>query len=312
MPQENLHNLQGEEQDTTQIYGDRSDKNVQSQINAISRTLDRVVEHLSVIEVQPLSARQSRVTPLLEVLGATGGYNPLFAPDQAQQGARRKSTTCVSQDRDQVSVGPDPFRVSAEPLEFSEIQEDFNSVKSSTDKVILPPSLKVHDSRSGIKKDDQQTLNVITKCSRYIETALKLISRSKEGSPLDIEQLLVCLIAQIKYLQDEYAALLVKGKFDQPTAQLLRSLQRNNSGFDNQSINNVRIAAELASIAQSSPQSHSRSQNYYSCGRGGFNRGYRGNYRGFGSFRGNRDIFHSLRGQSRSGGFPQNRESDDS
>ena len=200
--------------------------------------------------------------------------------------------------------------ISAEPLEFSEIQEDFNSVKSSTDKVILPPSLKVHDSRSGIKKDDQQTLNVITKCSRYAEIALKLISRSKEGSPLDIEQLLVCLIAQIKYLQDEYAALLVKGKFDQPTAQLFRSLQRNNSGFDNQSINNVRIAAELASIAQSSSQSQPQN---YSRGRG-FNRGYRGNYSGFGSFRGNnsnRDIFHSLRGQQRFGSFPQNRDSDE-
>ena len=147
MSLENLYNLQGEEQDTTQIYGDRSGKDVQSQINAISRTLDRVVERLSVIEVQPRSARQSRVMPLLEDLGATGGYNPVFAPDQAQQGARRKTTTCVSQDRDQVSVGPDPFRVSAEPLEFSEIQ-DFNSVKSSTVKVILPPSLKVHDSRA--------------------------------------------------------------------------------------------------------------------------------------------------------------------
>ena len=77
------------------------------------------------------------------------------------------------------------------------------------DKVILPPTLKVHDSRSGTKKEDQQAVNVILKCSRYTETALKLMSKPQDGSPppLDIEQLLVCLIAEIKYLQDEYELL---------------------------------------------------------------------------------------------------------
>ena len=75
--------------------------------------------------------------------------------------------------------------------------------------VILPPTLKVHDSRSGIKKEDQKALNVISKCSKYTETDLKLISKSQDGPPLDIEQLLVWLIAEINYLQDEYAALFV-------------------------------------------------------------------------------------------------------
>ena len=201
MSQENLSNPAGNDNDTTQIYGDRKEKDVQSQISDLSRELNCVVARLSFLEVQPSSARQSRVSPLLSDLGATGGYNPVIhgvnEPDQAKQGDRRKPTYRESQARDQFSAGPDPFKISAEPLEFSGIQEDFNSVKSSTDKVILSPSLKVHDSGSGIKKDHQQTLNVITKCSRYAETALKLISRSKEGSPLDIEQLLVCLIAQI-------------------------------------------------------------------------------------------------------------------
>jgi hypothetical protein len=36
------------------------------------------------------------------------------------------------------------------------------------------------------------------------------------------------LVANIRYLQDEFAALLVKGRFDQITAQFFRSLQRNN------------------------------------------------------------------------------------
>lgn len=41
----------------------------------------------------------------------------------------------------------------------------------------------------------------------------------------------------------------MKGKFDDSTAQLFRSLQKGNSGFDHRSINNVRLAAELSSIS---------------------------------------------------------------
>ena len=88
-----------------------------------------------------------------------------------------------------------------------------------------------------------------------METVLKLLSQSKENQPLDIEPILTTLTANIHYLQDEYSALLVKGKFDDSTAQLFRSLQKGNSGFDQQSINNVRIAAELSSIAARNAQS---------------------------------------------------------
>ena len=60
-------------------------------------------------------------------------------------------------------------------------------------------------------------------------------------------KLLVCVFIR----STTYAALLI---------ELFQSLQRNNSGFDNRSISNVRMAGELASIAQSSPQSQNFSQ----------------------------------------------------
>ena len=133
--------------------------------------------------------------------------------------------------------------------EFSEIQEKFNVIKSSLDKVILPSRFELHDSRTGIKREDQPTLDVVSMCGRYVETALKLVSESDEGKPVDAAQLSIVLIAQLKYLQDEFAALLVKGKFDDKTSQLFRSLQKHNSGFDDASLQNVRVAAELSSIA---------------------------------------------------------------
>ena len=90
----------------------------------------------------------------------------------------------------------------------NELQERFNSIENAVDKVILPVGFKLHDARTGIKPGDQQTLNVISKCGRYVETAMKLISNSKEGESLDLEPTDTTLHANINYLQNEYAALL--------------------------------------------------------------------------------------------------------
>ena len=95
----------------------------------------------------------------------------------------------------------------------------------------------VSEKSSNINRKDQQTLNMISKCGRYVETALKLISNSKEGESLDLEPIATTLHALINYLQDEYAALLMKGNFGDNTAQFFRSLQKANSGFNSQSIN---------------------------------------------------------------------------
>ena len=47
----------------------------------------------------------------------------------------------------------------------------------------------------------------------------------------------------------EIAALLVKERFDDNTLQLFRSLQKHNLGFDDASLQNIRMATELSSIA---------------------------------------------------------------
>lgn len=185
----------------------------------------------------------------------------------------------------------------AEDLGLDQIQEQFNGIRASVDKVILPPYLKLHDSRSGVKRDDQQALNVISKCGRYTETALKILSQVKDDESFDVKPLITTLTANINYLQEEYATLLVKGRFDDQTAQLFRSLQKGNSGFDSRSINNVRIAAELSSI----PRGYSRPQHFgnrpqgrgYNP-RGGFG-GYSGPPRGYYNDR-RGDVYGQLQG----------------
>lgn len=65
----------------------------------------------------------------------------------------------------QAPPGPDSSMNTAEAdgQEFVEIQDHFNCIKASVEKVILPNHLKLHDTRTGVKKEDQQTLNVVSK-----------------------------------------------------------------------------------------------------------------------------------------------------
>ncbi|KAH3781522.1 hypothetical protein DPMN_159352 [Dreissena polymorpha] len=121
-----------------------------------------------------------------------------------------------------------------------DIQERFNVIKNSVEKVMLPPHMKLHDSRTGIKREDQPVLNILSKSGRYVETMLKLLSRAHKGEDLDLDPIVSVLLAQIQYLQEEFVTCLVKGKFDDSTSQLFRALQKGTSGFTDSSLQNVK------------------------------------------------------------------------
>ena len=302
MSTENLDKF-GASGDDTARYDDREED------RSVARVLERLENRMSHLELCIKSSQRvesSAHALLRQPPYCVQGQSPPHVAESNQNSTPDQATGNP--------FGPEP--VTAGQSGSSEIQERFNAIKSSVDKVILPSALKLHDSRTGIKREDQQTLNVLSKCGRYVKTVMKLISQSKEGEQLDLEPIILSLHANINYLQDEYAAaLLVKGKFDDSTAQFFRSLQKANSGFDSQSINNVRIAAELTSIS-------ARSTNY----RGNYRQVYRGNqsnnFNRFGynnRFYGNRDrrddLFQNLQGPrfrnpGRGQYWQQNREQD--
>jgi len=80
--------------------------------------------------------------------------------------------------------------------------------------------MKLHDTRTGIKHDDQPLVNVLSKSGRYIETVLKLFSQTQDGDQLDCDPIIEVLVAHIQYLQEEFAAFLVKGCFDDNSTAL--------------------------------------------------------------------------------------------
>ena len=64
-------------------------------------------------------------------------------------------------------------------------------------RVKLPNDLKLNDSRQGVKRADQQKLNIVSKCARYSETMLKLLSsvQAESVNPGDIQDLITIAVA---------------------------------------------------------------------------------------------------------------------
>ena len=86
--------------------------------------------------------------------------------------------------------------------------------------------------------------------------------------------MLTTTTALIETLQEEAAALIVQGTFDEGVSKFFRSLQRSNS-FSPDALDNLRAAASIAAVYR--PQQRGRGGS----GAGGFQRGgfYRGGFR---------------------------------
>ena len=109
----------------------------------LSRILDRIDQRLNRLECK------------------NSGYNNIFSDPRGPPKDPPKSADNYSCRPKKAAIPPyafGPDKVTAEIDELSEVQERFNVIKSSVDKVLLPNHLKLHDNRIGIKREDQPTL----------------------------------------------------------------------------------------------------------------------------------------------------------
>ncbi len=175
---------------------------------------------------------------------------------------------------------------------YSDIQEEFLVIRDSLQSIRLPHDQKLHENRSGIARASQPGYNVISRCGKYVETALKWLGTQEPtgSTQQDLVTLHTILLSNLRYLQGEYQALLVGSQFDTATAQVYRSFQGGNSGFDDTARANLRAAVELSSLrGRVNDQGQGPRRGGFSFSNRG--RGYRGgrNYNNVG----NRDIYGS-------------------
>ena len=155
------------------------------------------------------------------------------------------------------------------------LQTEYRSVADSYSRVPLPGDLKLNDSKTGLKRTDYPTANVISRNSRYSETLLKILcSHTIETITENIlRDMCVCLVAQMRYNQEEFGNLYVQGQFGNNTANFYRQLQRNTSVLPSRQVPILESAVKLATVKDmqdNSASSYGNRGGRYGFGRGGF------------------------------------------
>ena len=132
------------------------------------------------------------------------------------------------------------------------VDAEYQRVRNTVQSVRLPPFLTLQESRQGVKREDLPLFNILTKCARHAETTLKLCANTEGDSHEEVFNVMYSLI---KFLQDEYAALVVGSTFDTNVSKVFRSLQKN-TGFTPEQMEHLRSAATIAAAYR--PQSPAR------------------------------------------------------
>ncbi|CAH1790965.1 unnamed protein product, partial [Owenia fusiformis] len=147
------------------------------------------------------------------------------------------------------AIGYDP-RGSSSPSYSVEVQQEFETLKDALQKIRLQNTHKLLESRTGIKRADQDIVTILGKLARYTEVAFKWLytqDPSNGAGPLELQQLFTILSAQMNCFQSEYTALVVNNTCDDDTSKLYKALQRNPQMFNDESRLNLHTAANIAS-----------------------------------------------------------------
>jgi hypothetical protein len=166
----------------------------------------------------------------------------------------------------------------------TDIQDEFRAIKDAVQRVRLPQDLKIDDSKQGIKRGEQAKCNIISKCASYTETVLKILLTLQPDEPLPeqtLKDLFVVSEAQIRYLQEERALVLVNSSLGDSVGGIYRHFRKNTSAFPPDALEALTAAVSLSAASQQ------QSRQYQQRGRGYSNSRHRF-FRGSGSWRGSR------------------------
>ena len=92
-------------------------------------------------------------------------------------------------------------------------------------------------------------LQVVQKCAKYQETLMKLLSTC-EVSDATFSNITTVVLAQLRFLQEEYTGLIVSNQFDDGTAKLFQTLQQNPAAFTPTALENLQRAVTIAGARQ--------------------------------------------------------------
>jgi hypothetical protein len=169
--------------------------------------------------------------------------------------------------------------VTPRPDQLVDVQDEYRAIKDSFQRVRLPNDFKIDDTKQGIKRTEQSKCTIINRCAGFTETLMKILLTVRPGSTFTEDlwsDLFTVAEAQIRYLQEERALVLVNSSLGDNVATLYRSFRRNTSAFPSDALDALNAAVSLSAANQSTSQP---SQRPY-LGRGVRSRSFTPSFRG--------------------------------
>ena len=140
-------------------------------------------------------------------------------------------------------------------IQSDDLQAEFIAVKESVLRQKLPKDLKFSASFRGIKNQYKDLAKSYATSGRYVESAIKVASKiqmSKDDPDydvsVDVNDLLVFLIAHMRNLQEEQCVLLVGGNYGLRTQQIFRTIHANPAQYTPAVIEELKTSAALAAL----------------------------------------------------------------
>ena len=231
---------------------------VKNDIRPLNEKLDSVVSRLDDLENKD-SVRSKHSFQAPPSVENTASVSPTRRTNQDYFSDDNYSSRRVNNTQTNCHTRPlsGNFPISSESSSLSaDIQTDFKQIRDRVSGVEIPQNNRLNADRTGIKREDQVKFNVLASCAKYSETLLKVValaSNQDSDSETILSSVYTVALAQQRYIQDEYASLLVSSSFDAPTARFFKQLQKNTSSFTPEALSHLHAAATIASAHQ--PQS---------------------------------------------------------
>ncbi len=105
--------------------------------------------------------------------------------------------------------------------------QHYDQLKRSLDSIQVDKKITFTRDRTGVKREDQRTYNIIGKCANFAETITKIVQNTDPEQITEHTQnhIFLCGAAQLGYLGEEAANLFVKGEYGPEAARLYRGVQ---------------------------------------------------------------------------------------
>lgn len=168
----------------------------------------------------------------------------------------------------------------------------YKGVRDSFSSVRLPDNLYFGGRQTGLDAKVRDSAALLNNSARYTETALKAVSSLYDQvvGQLDAdinldsvrwltEDLSVCLVAQMRFMQEEQAGLVVASTYGPRAKMLFKTLGSSSTGFgDPKLVRCMETAANLASLAAKEDSSQRGQGSWRGPGRGHGGFGQRGGF----------------------------------